>query len=85
MKRGEKLTVLPVVEDLLVLFDVGPERLLHRLHRQLRRQRTVEELAYGRPSDDLGPGEPRHFAEAIAAVNDVTAAWLGVGDEEASI
>lgn len=77
-----QLTVLPVVGDLHLAL-LGPLHSLRHLADGLGvGQVAVEEVASAGLLHDVRPGEARHLAEAVVAVNDCTVLHPGVGDHK---
>lgn len=82
---GRGLTFLAVVEHLHLAL-LGAQQGLGQLgQRALHGPGPHQEGAGAGLLHDLGPGEAKHLAEALVAVDDAAVLHLGVGDQELAI
>lgn len=79
------LTVLAVVGDLHLALLGAVHCLRHLADGLAVGQVAVEEVAGARLLHDVWPGEARHLAEAVVAVDDCTVLHPGVGDHKLPI
>lgn len=77
-----ELTVLAVVGDLHLALLGAQESLGHLGHGVPAGELAVQEVARARPLHDIRPGEARHLAEAVVAVDDGAVLHAGIGDDE---
>lgn len=80
--RPTALTILAVVGDLHLSFLGAQKRLSHLGHRVPAGELAVQEVARARLLHDVRPGEARHLAEAVVAVDDRTVLHAGIGYDE---
>lgn len=76
------LTVLAVVGDLHLALLGAQQRLGHLGHGVPAGALAVQEVAGARLLHDVRPGEARHLAEAVVAVDDGTVLHAGISDDE---